>query len=144
MEVCRRFHKSSPRGHTLKHRNPIHSIPFLNIHFNIILPSTTKSFSWSSSFWFPLQKISMYSSYQHTCSLPIPCQCPANSIWSTLHVMQVLIAQFLVSCYFLPATSKYLPQRIFFFTLSISCIMIQLLQCKPTNYYYYYYYYYYY
>ena len=58
----------------------LHSTPqfsSLNIHFNIILPATPRSFAWSLSFIFLHQNLVRTSHFSHTCYMP----CPSHSSW---------------------------------------------------------------
>jgi len=52
--------------------SPSHSIPILKIHFNIILPCTPRSTTWSLSFGFPNQNLICTSSFPRTCHIPRP------------------------------------------------------------------------
>ena len=98
--------------------NPVNSIQsyFLNIHFNIILPSASGSLKWSFTFTFPYQNtvcISLLPCVYHICH-PFHDSWfnhPNNIQWG-VQIMKLLIMQFsLVSGNFLPLKHKYLPQH---------------------------------
>jgi hypothetical protein len=74
-KVYSRVYKSPPPVPILSQFNPVHVLSsFLNTHFNIIFPSTRKSFTWSLYLRFP------------TKTLPVPllshirATCPAHLI----------------------------------------------------------------
>jgi hypothetical protein len=59
--------------------DPRHSLPtdFLKLHYNTILPSTTRFSKWSPSLSLPEHNILCSYSLPHTCHMP----CPSNYSW---------------------------------------------------------------
>ena len=73
-KVHYRTHKRPPTVSILGQPNPVH-IPtshLLEIHPNIIHPSTPKSPQWSLSLWFPHQEPIHSPLLNHTCRMPSP------------------------------------------------------------------------
>jgi hypothetical protein len=69
-----RIHNSPPPIPILKHTDPVSDLTshFLNIHLNIIVPSTPRSSKWSLCLRF-LHQIPVYiSTLPHTCYVPRP------------------------------------------------------------------------
>jgi hypothetical protein len=91
-KVHYRVHKSPPLVPILRQINLVRSTPsyLSKIHFNIILPSTTRSF--------PLKSY-MHSSSHHACYMPWPFHSPwhghSNCTWWRVQLMKLLIMQFL-------------------------------------------------
>ena len=75
-KVHYRTHKRPPPVSILGQPNPVHTPTYhlLEIHPNIIHPSTTRSPQWSLSLWFPHQDPT------HPLSSPIRATCPAHLI----------------------------------------------------------------
>ena len=117
-KVHYRTHKRPPPVPILRQHNPVH-IPtshLLEIHPNIIHPSTPTSPHWSLSLRFP------YQDPIHPLSLPIRATCPAHPILLDFITRTVLgeeyrsfsssLCNLLHSpCYLVPPTSKYSPQH---------------------------------
>ena len=75
-KVHYRTHKCPPPVPLLSQLHPVPTTPsdLLNIHLNIILPSTSWSPQWSLSFSFPHQNLVHTSPFLHTCHMPRPSQ----------------------------------------------------------------------
>jgi hypothetical protein len=86
-----------------------------HIHFNIILPSTSRLSKWSLPFRFFNQNIIRSFHLCHSCYMPRPYHRPLfyypnNTSWS-LQVMKRLFMQYsLASRHFFPVRFKYSPQ----------------------------------
>ena len=108
------IHKSMPPVPLLSQISPVHAPShFLNIHFNIILPSKPRS-----SKWFLFMK-SPHQNPESPPLFPICAMCPThlihvdhlNNIWWALQIIQLIIMQFSPLPYYLfPIRPKYLPQ----------------------------------
>jgi hypothetical protein len=89
-----RIHKCPQPVPILSLINKFHS-HFLNIHFNIILPSTPGSSKWSVSLRFPHQNPVCTSSLPHTCYMRRPSHSSRfhnpNNIWWRLQISKFLI-----------------------------------------------------
>ena len=85
------------------------------IHFNIILPSTPRSFKWCLSLRFPPTKTLYTPAAPHTCYMPRPSRFSLfdyqNSIWWSVQIIMLPVMQSSpVPCYFVSLSSKYLSQ----------------------------------
>ena len=94
-EVHYRIHNNMPPVAILSQSSPVHapSYYFLNIRFNIIFPSTPRSFKWSLSLRFPHQNAQCYSPFAHTCHIHRAtfCLILSNNVWRGLQDLQRLI-----------------------------------------------------
>ena len=93
-EVYYRIRKSPPTVPILNQLNPVHSLHFLNIHFNIILPSTPGYSQWSVRQVFPPVPC-MNPSSPHTYYVPHPSNYswfdhPKN-IWWGVQIIKLLL-----------------------------------------------------
>jgi len=102
----------------LSQLDPVHTPTshFLNIHLNIILPSTPRSPQWSLSLRSPHQNHIHASPLTHTCYKPGPSLSsrfyqPQN-IWWGVQIIKLNIMSFSsLSCYRIPLRQKYSPQH---------------------------------
>jgi hypothetical protein len=95
-----------------RHRNPVHPIPayFLTIHFNIILPPTSRPSWWSLSFWLSHQNPVCIPLRSNACYVPYSTHLPwfhhSNKVWASS------LCNFLhPNRHFIPLRSKYSPQH---------------------------------
>jgi len=112
------IHVSPPAAPIITHSNTVHAFPthFLKIHFNIILPSLSRSCK---------RSLSVRSPHKNTlCTYPIPtrARCSAclnlhclktpNNIWWEVQIIKILFMLSLqLLCYLFHLRPKYLTQH---------------------------------
>ena len=103
-------HSQQPATCFYPQTNPVHAPShFLKIHFNIILPFTSRYFKWFPSLRFPHQN--------PVCTSPVspfypPCFDPPNNIWWGVQIVNLLIMYSSpLPCYLPPLRSTYPPQQ---------------------------------
>jgi hypothetical protein len=116
-DVHYRDHKMPPLEPVMSQINLIHILTpqFYKIHFNIIVPSTSKSSKWSRPFRFSDQIFVRHAF--HGSSMRAACPAQKSSLFNhsniswrrvVLHIMELLIKRLSpASCYFFPLGSKY-------------------------------------
>jgi hypothetical protein len=118
-KVHYRIHKCPPPVPILSQLNPVHTPTshFLEIHFTIILPSTSGSPQWYVSLRFPHQNPVHASPLPHTRYMPRPSYYsslfyhPHNIGWG-LQIIRFLVMKFSRRpCYFVLLRPKYSPQH---------------------------------
>jgi hypothetical protein len=119
-KVLFRIYTRPPPVPILNQNNPVHASPshFLNIHFNVILPSNPRSSKCLSPSGLPDRNLVCTSPFPHTCY--IPCTflsfwlCLYNNIWWGLQIITFLVMSSSPLPYYLVTLRpKYLPRRPF-------------------------------
>ena len=107
--------KCPPPFPILSQLDPVHTSTshFLNIHLNIILPSTPGSPKWSLSLRFAHQDPALASTLPHTRYMPRPSYSSRfyhrNDIGWRVQIIKVLFMQFSsLACYLVPLRTKYI------------------------------------
>ena len=112
-----RIHKCPPHVSIVCQLDPVHTPTshFLEIHLNIILPSTPGSPKWSLTSSFPIKTVcTPLLSPTHYMPLPPHYSVfdhPNNIGWG-IHIIKLLVMQSpSFPCYLVPPRSKYSPQH---------------------------------
>ena len=88
---------------------------FMQIHINIILPSTPGTSKWSLSLRIPHQNPVYASPLPHTRYTPCPSHSslfdPPNNIRYAVQIIQLIMQFPRLPCYLVPPRPKYCPQR---------------------------------
>jgi len=118
-KVHYRTHKCPPTVSILGQPNPvhIHTSYLLEIHPNIIHPSTSRSPQWSPSLRLPHQDPIHPPLLTHSRNMPSPSHSsrfyhPHNIGWGVQIIWLLLMQSPPFPCYLLPPRSKYSPQRL--------------------------------